>query len=141
MCLQRNIVHPGESSTSCLMWQQSWTLGALCRVKSHTKTKTNALRHHLYMKSGKVELTENKQGESSGKLSCISLNINGFSLLLNRFSGCTSKQAQFYAAHRNTSKITVKFENKRLPVACQEMEKSNCICVLEDYTLNTVYRK
>ena len=94
-----------------------------------------------YVESGKAKLTENKMGENFEKHSCISLNINKFNLLLNRFSGCTSKQTQFYAAHRNTSKIAVKFENKRLPMACQEMDKSNCNCVLEDYMLNTVYRK
>ena len=79
-------------------------------------------------------------GENFEKYSCISLNINGFNSLLNRFSGCTSKQTQFYIC-RNISKITIRFENKRLPVACQEMEKRNYNYVLEDYTLNTVYRK
>lgn len=37
--------------------------------------------------------------------------------------------------------ITRNFENKRLSVVCQEMEKSNYDYVLEGYMLNTVYRK
>lgn len=106
-----------------------------------TQTKTDTQRHHLCVKSGKAKLTENRMGENFEKHSRMSLTINGFNSLLNRYSGCTSKQTQFYAAHRNISKITIKFENKRLPMACQEMEKSKCNYVLEDYMLNTVYRK
>lgn len=43
---------------------------------THTD-KDKRLRHHLYTKSGKVELTENKLGESSENSHA--LNINGFS--------------------------------------------------------------